>query len=98
MRRKHSFSDGIFIPGINAVSNALSSVDTSGLQVRNDSGAVTLTIDDTGIKFDNGSVSFEADSTEFKITSAGLKHNDVNVGSTHIHIAPEGGGPTTPPQ
>jgi hypothetical protein len=79
--RKHSFADGIFIPGIRPLPQKIESFDIDGLMIRNNSGSINMKVNDTGIEI-NGNVVINGD---FKATGGEFKHDNVHVGNKHRH-------------
>lgn len=73
--RKHSFSDGMFIPGLRALPDKIESFQTSGIEMRNEDRSVFISVSDSGITL-KGNVD---------IQDGYLKHNDKNVGDSHKH-------------
>ena len=86
--RVQHISDGLFVPLPISDASRAKVVSPEGLQLR--AGAVTLTVNETGVAI-VGNVTVTGTVTALDHI-AGIIHL-----LTHIHTAPGGGGPTTPP-
>jgi len=71
VRRKHDFSDGIFVPGISAIPDALPGFETGGHQIRNDSKSSTITVKDGSIAIEKQNASIEVFEDTIVITING---------------------------
>ena len=85
--RMHSLSDAFALVGFRSKPRALA-VSGSATQLRSDDGGTAITMQP-------GSITWTAGGQTLALSSAGLTHNGVNVGSTHRHQ--ETGSVTQPP-
>lgn len=87
VRRKHSFSDSVFIPGITSVAGALESFQTDALELRNEDRSTRITIKDNIIEIVNPTkVQYDVPEVEF------LGHVTINQGITWGGVAVGLGG------
>lgn len=89
--RMHSLSDAVAFVGLRSQPRALEGISDSAVQLRSDAGGFGISLDAT-----TGKIRIEC--TDLEIVSTTLKHNDVNVGSDHLHqgVTP-GAGNSGPP-
>lgn len=73
--RMHDLSDGMAIIGFNSQKRLIPSYSTTAIELRTFDGGTKIAISSDGVD----------------ITSGHLKHNGVNIGSTHTHTDPQGG-------
>ena len=79
--RKHSFSDGMFIPGIRALTDKIESFETSGMEIRTESRSMIINVSEDGIKMGASGSDFK------KLVNEEFK----DLYNTHFH--PGGSGP-----
>lgn len=95
--RMHSFQDGLFIPDAMSNGNAPAGQGDRVVIGSNDGGSF-LAFDGSGFYFTVGGTEFKLTAAGFEQTGGAMKHDGVNVGSTHTHggIEPGGGNTNVP--
>lgn len=86
--RLFNMSDAFFSPGYRSLKTCIPDLPDSGAGISNKDGSVKFHLTSEGIEFTAGGQTLS-------LTGDGLKHNDVNIGSTHRHGGVESGGSTT---
>lgn len=80
--RKKSFSDAVFYPDVMR-GYTIAGEDANNVVLQNLAGTVKVSLGASKVKITAPTV--EIVSTDVIITSTTLKHNGINIGSTHIH-------------
>ncbi|TNV22824.1 hypothetical protein FH968_01910 [Buttiauxella sp. B2] len=86
--RMFDASDAFFAPGYRSRATCIAGLPTEGIGLSHADGSVQLQLTSWGIKMSAGGQTLE-------LGAGGLKHNGVNVGSTHKHGGVESGGSKT---
>lgn len=90
--RMFDATDAFFAPGYRSRATCISGLPTEGAGMSSAGGSVRLHLTDNGITLSVGEQTLS-------LTAGGLKHNGVNIGSTHKHGGVEkGGGMTNEPE
>lgn len=83
-QRIHSFQDSMFFPDV-LTGFTINSEDTDNAVLQNLAGTVRLALASDKIKMTVGDISLQISSSGVDITGGYVKHNSVNIGSTHVH-------------
>ncbi|MFC0227396.1 Gp138 family membrane-puncturing spike protein [Serratia aquatilis] len=76
--RMFNASDAFFAPGYRSMKTVIPGLPTDGIGMSNASGTVRLHLNDEGIELKVGG-------QRLSLSSDGLRHNGVNIGSDHRH-------------
>jgi hypothetical protein len=102
--RMFDITDACFKPGVRSTATAFSPMPSVGAGLANKAGTVSITatddlidlkIDKTSIVSTSSSITMTVGSQVLVLSSAGLTHNGVNIGSTHVHSQGKDSGGNT---
>lgn len=86
--RMFSATDAFFVPGFRSLRTVIPDLPADGIGLSNRDGSMRIHLTDDRIVLRAGGEVLE-------LSGAGLKHNGVNIGSTHKHGGVESGGAQT---
>lgn len=106
--RLFNATDAMFQPGLRSSATAFAPMPSSGAGLSNKAGSVSITATDSAIDLKVGNTTIVSTGSNVTMTvggqtlvlsSAGLFHNGVNIGATHVHGEVQAGNGTSgPPQ
>lgn len=104
--RMFDATDAMFQPGLRSAATAFAPMPSAGAGLANKAGTVSITATDDAINLKVGSTTIVSKASDVTLTvggqtlvlsAAGLFHNGVNIGATHIHTGVQAGNGTSGP-